>query len=229
MSYATLLVWVNVDHVSKQLVSIAAGVADKFAAKLIGLSALAILLPFVAEGVVIVDNASELDIAKGVLDAYEKKAGIGQDDTDRARLAGLKRGLMQRGLYEVASLAWMLQDLGWLKDAAAWEAEIEQDNSPIPAQLGEALQALGRVLVDMTAEEVAELLGSADVDVVPDAADPDEAEIVTNAANPKLARFRLGLHRARKAAQRHGTAPVRRDMRTHRRMAALFSRELTAG
>ena len=64
MSYATLMVYVNADHVSKQLVGVAAGVADKFAAKLIGLSALAIMPPFVAEGVVIVDNATEFDIAK---------------------------------------------------------------------------------------------------------------------------------------------------------------------
>jgi nucleotide-binding universal stress UspA family protein len=64
MSYATLLVYVNVDHVSKQLVGVAAGLADKFSARLIGLSALAIMPPFVAESVVIVDNASEFDIAQ---------------------------------------------------------------------------------------------------------------------------------------------------------------------
>ena len=64
MSYATLLVYVNIDHVSKQLIGVAAGVADKFAAKLLGLSAVAVLPPFVAEGVVIVDNATEFDIAK---------------------------------------------------------------------------------------------------------------------------------------------------------------------
>jgi nucleotide-binding universal stress UspA family protein len=64
MSYATLMVYVNVDHVSKQLVGVAAGLADKFSAKLIGLSALAVMPPFVAEGVVIVDNASERDIAQ---------------------------------------------------------------------------------------------------------------------------------------------------------------------
>ncbi|UGA41482.1 hypothetical protein HU230_0024205 [Bradyrhizobium quebecense] len=64
MSYATLLVYVNADRVSKQLIGVAAGLADKFSAKLIGCSALAIVPPFVAEGVVIVDNASEVDIAK---------------------------------------------------------------------------------------------------------------------------------------------------------------------
>lgn len=64
MSYATLMVWVNVDHVSKQFVSTAVGVADKFTAKLFALSAVAIMPPFVAEGVVIVDSATEFDIAK---------------------------------------------------------------------------------------------------------------------------------------------------------------------
>jgi nucleotide-binding universal stress UspA family protein len=64
MSYATLLVWVNVDRVSKQFVSVAVGVADKFAAKLLGLSTAAIVPPFVAKGVVVVNNATEFDSAK---------------------------------------------------------------------------------------------------------------------------------------------------------------------
>jgi nucleotide-binding universal stress UspA family protein len=73
MSYATLMAWVNVDHVSKPFVAVAAGVADKFAANLIGLSAVAIVPPFVAEGVVIVDNATEFDVAK--LEASLAQAG----------------------------------------------------------------------------------------------------------------------------------------------------------
>ncbi|MEH6952716.1 universal stress protein (plasmid) [Nitrobacter sp. NHB1] len=64
MSYATLMAWVNVDHVSKQFVGVATGVANKFATNLIGLSAVAIVPPLVAEGVVIVDNATEFDIGK---------------------------------------------------------------------------------------------------------------------------------------------------------------------
>ena len=61
MSYATLMVYVNADRVSKQLVSLAAGLADKFSAKLVGLSALAIMPPVAAEGVVILDNATRED------------------------------------------------------------------------------------------------------------------------------------------------------------------------
>jgi hypothetical protein len=56
MSYATLLVYINADHVSKQLLGVAAGLADKFSAKLIGLSAIAVMPPVVAEGVLVVDN-----------------------------------------------------------------------------------------------------------------------------------------------------------------------------
>ncbi len=86
MSYATLLVYVNVDHVSKKLVRVAADVADKFAARLVGLSALAIVPPFVAEGVVIVDNATEFDIAKmkaAIADAGKKfEAAAGATQTE---------------------------------------------------------------------------------------------------------------------------------------------------
>src|SRR5665811_1671238 len=92
MSYATLLVYVNVDRVSKQLVGIAAGLADKFSAKLIGLSALAIMPPFVAEGVVIVDNASELDITQMKTrlaeagDKFRAAAGAGRQTEWRSAL-----------------------------------------------------------------------------------------------------------------------------------------------
>jgi nucleotide-binding universal stress UspA family protein len=83
MSYAALLVYVNADRVSKQLIGVAAGLADKFSAKLIGLSALAIRPPFVAEGVVIVDNATEFDSAKmkaSLADAGSKfEAAAGAD------------------------------------------------------------------------------------------------------------------------------------------------------
>ncbi|MGB8400087.1 universal stress protein [Bradyrhizobium sp.] len=92
MSYAMLMVYVNVDHVSKQLVSVAAGLADKFSAKLIGVSALAIVPPFVAEGVVIVDNASEFQIAQMKTklaeagDNFRSAAGAGRQTEWRSAL-----------------------------------------------------------------------------------------------------------------------------------------------
>jgi nucleotide-binding universal stress UspA family protein len=53
MSYATLMVYVDADNTPEQRVHLAASLADKFNATLIGLSALAIRSPFVAERVVI--------------------------------------------------------------------------------------------------------------------------------------------------------------------------------
>lgn len=94
MSYATLMVYVNVDHVSKTLVGVAAGLTDKFSAKLIGLSALAITPPFVAEGVVIVDNASEFDIA-------QMKARLVEAEDKFRAVAGPGRQVEWRSAIEI--------------------------------------------------------------------------------------------------------------------------------
>lgn len=94
MSYATLMVYVNVDHVSKTLVGVAAGLTDKFSAKLIGLSALAITPPFVAEGVVIVDNASEFDIA-------QMKARLVEAEDKFRAVAGAGRQVEWRSAIEI--------------------------------------------------------------------------------------------------------------------------------
>src|SRR5512134_520954 len=93
MSYATLMVCVNVDHVSTQLVGVAAGLADKFAAKLLGVSALAIMPPFVADGVVIVDNATEFDIAK-------MKASLAEAGNKFQAAAGADRQIEWRSALE---------------------------------------------------------------------------------------------------------------------------------
>ncbi len=94
MSYATLMVYVNADHVSKQLVSIAAGLADKFSARLIGLSALAIMRPVVAEGVVVIDNATEFDIA-------QMKAKLEQAKNQFRATVGLDRQTEWRSFLEL--------------------------------------------------------------------------------------------------------------------------------
>ena len=94
MSYATLLVYVNVDHVSKALVSVAADLADKFSAKLIGLSARAIVPPVVAEGVVIVDHTSELEIA-------QMKESLAEAGEKFRAAAGAKRETEWRSALEI--------------------------------------------------------------------------------------------------------------------------------
>ena len=92
MSYATLMVYVNADHVSKTIVDVAAGLADKFSANLVGLSALAIMPPFAAEGVVIADNGSEFDIVQMKTrlaeagDKFRAAAGAGRQSEWRSAL-----------------------------------------------------------------------------------------------------------------------------------------------
>ena len=86
-----------------------------------------------------------------------------------ARTAGIdvdRLGLVQKvapvptkkGLEQVSWLAGLLSELGWIEEWAEYEAEIEGDGSDIPARLTEALNTLGQILVDMTIEEVGELL-----------------------------------------------------------------------
>jgi HK97 family phage prohead protease len=70
----------------------------------------------------------------------------------------------RKGLYSVGYLAQILCDLGYLQDSVAWEAEYEGDGSKVPAALMDAMKALGQVLIDMTAEEVGELLAGDDED-----------------------------------------------------------------
>jgi nucleotide-binding universal stress UspA family protein len=91
MSYVNLMAYVNADHISKQFVGVTACVADKFSARLIGLSALAVIPPLVAEGVVVVDTATEFDIA-------EMKAKLGAAKTDFQAAAGAGRQIEWRSI-----------------------------------------------------------------------------------------------------------------------------------
>lgn len=91
MSYVNLMAYVNADHVSKQFVGVAARLADKFSARLVGLSALAVIPPLVAEGVVVVDTATEFDIA-------EMKAKLGAAKTEFQAAAGAGRQIEWRSI-----------------------------------------------------------------------------------------------------------------------------------
>lgn len=67
---------------------------------------------------------------------------------------------LSKGLWNAARLAELLQELSWVKDDAAWEAECERDGSSIPRELRDIVVQLGNVLVRMTQEEVGELTAS---------------------------------------------------------------------
>lgn len=80
--------------------------------------------------------------------------------------APAKPKLGKRSLSHVGWLAMLLADLGWVQESVAWEAAMEEDGSTVPAEMLEAMKALGTVLIAMTIEEVNELLAGDDEDDV---------------------------------------------------------------
>jgi HK97 family phage prohead protease len=109
-----------------------------------------------------VDGASDTvkESARAVLDHYEEKLGMaGENDRATPKLT-------KRGLYGVATLAYLVAELGWLADCSAWEEAAEGDTaSKMPETLKAILGELGQALIDMTVEEVGELLADPEDDV----------------------------------------------------------------
>lgn len=156
-----------------------------------------------------------------------RAAGIEVDrlafgDADRLALSE-PAPLKIKSLWHVGWLAMLLGDLGYLADDVEWEAAAEADGSTVPAQLAAALATLGQALIDMTAEEVAELLAGDDDDDADDdglmllqgepklrllkhlaAADPAIVAVVLDALAPKSAAFDLVALRARLATTKAG-------------------------
>lgn len=88
-----------------------------------------------------------------------RAAGI---DVDRLALIQPKAPVSKKGLYEVGALARLLSELGYLEDMVEWEEDYEGDGSDVSQRLTDAMKLLGQILVDMTAEEVAELFAEED-------------------------------------------------------------------
>jgi HK97 family phage prohead protease len=153
------------------------------------------------------------EAAGKVLDHYKEKAGMAETDKDRQLAAARQRMLASRGAHsgavqratgirglgDVACLAWQLDHLGWLHSSIQWEAQVEADNSPVPAMLGEALQQLGRTLVAMSSEEVAEMLSGKGIEVEEELIElpAEERSFVRGGKTPLLRAWRLGIARAR--------------------------------
>lgn len=81
-----------------------------------------------------------------------------QGSLDRGHPARSSFAVTTKGLYQVSYLASLLSDLGYLQEWVQYEADYEGDGSEIPQRMADAMKALGQILIDMTAEEVAELL-----------------------------------------------------------------------
>lgn len=81
--------------------------------------------------------------------------GVLERAADRPRVSRVGE---TKGLWQVSSLAGLLQSLAWLEEDVEWEAECEGDGSEVPAMIHDALVTLGEALIAMTVEEVGELL-----------------------------------------------------------------------
>lgn len=93
--------------------------------------------------------------ARAVLEHYEAKMA---DKSAGAKVTKDAAKLKVKDLYDVASLAYALNSLGYLQFNSAWEAEYEGDGSGVPAMIAEACRVLSEALIAMTAEEVGELM-----------------------------------------------------------------------
>jgi nucleotide-binding universal stress UspA family protein len=119
MSFAAFLVYVEADAMPKQRVRLAANLADRFAAHLIGVSALAIPPPIVANGMVLSDTTD--------VDIELMRAGLTEKGDWFRRLAGVDRHMLEwrQGLdfpLEVVSREARSADLVILGQVSKWES-----------------------------------------------------------------------------------------------------------
>lgn len=130
----------------------------------------------------------------------------------------------QRGLYQVATLANLVGELGYQVDWAKWEAGIEQDGSKVPEMLADALYALGDAFLAMAAEEVAELLASV-TEGMTEADEADEEALeegerahVRAATSPKVRTWRRAFAVAKIRAGKKLSSETARCLREARAM-----------
>jgi hypothetical protein len=101
--------------------------------------------------------------ARAALDHYEAKMGIGGDE-GKERLA---HDISLKGMWDVARLAALVEELGGVLDWTKMEAALEGDASPLPAMLAASLSGLAACLLAMTKEEIDELLAGHDIELDP--------------------------------------------------------------
>lgn len=168
--------------------------------------------------------------AGAVLDHYKDKAGIGdEDDGDRgrrrantraSRANGVRGGklVLTRGLWQVAQLCYVFEQIGYQVDAAKLESALEGDESKVPDMLAGVLHDLGGALIAMTAEEVAEALAGRDIELELDDEGDDELVVeerahIAASSSPAVRAFRRGLAHAKLRAGKMLSAETVRCLR----------------
>jgi HK97 family phage prohead protease len=133
--------------------------------------------------------------ARAVVDHYESK--MKDADADKSGTPRVKawppRG---KGLYDVAQLAYLLMELGYVRNNAAWEAELEGDGSKLPEMLAAALKQLAAAFLAMSSEEVGEMLAGHGIEL-------DAGDLIALAGAPERTKvFRACLRKAGRVLSR---------------------------
>ena len=123
-----------------------------------------------------------------------------------------------KGMYGIAVLASILEDLGYLQTMTTYEAENEGDGSSLPAVLGEAMRSLANALIAMSHEEAAELLAAAGV--IPDAV----AEVNTAGQSVSFTKALAQLRKAGRALSASNAEHVAEISKAFDNFAALHAK-----
>ena len=123
---------------------------------------------------------------------------IAKSKHTRALARAPKVPAFKRGLYDVAQLAYLLEQLGYVQNSSEWESEFEDDDSNVPAMLAESMKSVADALLAMTAEEVAELLAQHEVDDIDTEGLPGEGRaFIADGKTPAVRAWRYGIAQAR--------------------------------
>lgn len=95
-----------------------------------------------------------LEDACKIIDSYESKM-----NPDKQTSRDMARALV-KDMYDISLLAGLIEGLASLETWVEWETEYEGDESDIADRLVAVLQTLAQILIDMTTEEVSELLAN---------------------------------------------------------------------
>jgi hypothetical protein len=101
------------------------------------------------------------DVDEGIVAKAEEIQASLSKRIIREMEKSLAEGKLQKGLYDVSNFASLLSSLYYLARASECEADWEQDDSPLPAQLKALLDEAIKAFLAMAQEETTELTASA--------------------------------------------------------------------
>ncbi|WP_315792250.1 HK97 family phage prohead protease [Bradyrhizobium sp. SZCCHNRI1002] len=87
------------------------------------------------------------------------KATAALDQIDAAVASVAKADELKKSMYHVSRFAELLESLSYLVSSTQYEAEIENDNSPVPAKLRDWLKTGAGIFKELAKEEVDEFVG----------------------------------------------------------------------